>query len=98
MNAEFYESNRWRAARRSVLSACGYRCRNCIRYGKHTDATVVHHANPLEEYPELGFTFWNLVALCDKCHNMMHDRTTHRLTELGEQWRKRVSPHPLGKK
>ena len=78
--------------RERVLRENRHRCQNCSRYGRLRDATTVHHVNPIEERPELRMTRWNLVALCDECHNKMHDRTTHKLTELGERWRFRVTP------
>lgn len=91
---EFYTSGPWKALRASVLRSSKYRCQNCARYGRARDATTVHHANPIEERPDLRTARWNLVALCDECHNAMHDRTTHKLTALGERWRARVSPPP----
>nr|DAL51012.1 MAG TPA_asm: NinG recombination protein [Caudoviricetes sp.] len=93
---KFYTSSGWERMRRSILRAERYRCQNCARYGKMTPATVVHHANPVEERPDLRMTRWNMVALCGECHNAMHDRETHKLTVLGERWRARVSPPPSG--
>ena len=91
-NSRFYALRQWKEMRERVLRENRYRCQNCSRYGRMRDATTVHHANPIEERPELRLTRWNLVALCDECHNKMHDRTTHKLTELGERWRLRVTP------
>lgn len=96
-NHDFYASKQWKETRKLVLSANRYKCQNCSRYGRAKDATTVHHANPIEHNPELRLIRWNLIALCDECHNAMHDRTTHELTRLGEQWRDRVSPPPFGK-
>ena len=92
---EFYTSGQWDTLRASVLRSSKYRCQNCARYGRARDATTVHHANPIEERPDLRTARWNLIALCDECHNAMHDRTTHKLTALGERWRARVSPPSL---
>ena len=35
---------------------------------------------------------WNLISLSKRSHEAMHDRVTHKLTPLGESWRRRVSP------
>ena len=35
---------------------------------------------------------WNLIALSQASHNAMHDRTTGKLTEFGEQLRRRTIP------
>mgnify|MGYP002312473412 FL=1 len=91
---KFYSTKAWGAMRMRVIRESKYKCQNCARYGKTQDATTVHHANPIEERPDLRLKRWNLIALCDECHNKMHDRSTHKLTALGEQWRARVSPHP----
>ncbi len=94
-NSRVYKDKRWQAARRRALAASGYRCRNCARFGKNRDADTVHHANPVNEFPELRYVAWNLVPLCAECHNKMHNREDGRLTALGEQWRARVSPRLL---
>ena len=91
-----YKSRRWRQTREAVLVRDKYQCRECRRYGLAVNATVVHHAYPAEDYPELAWSMWNLVSLCGGCHNAMHDRETGALTELGRAWRRRVSPPPPG--
>ncbi|RJQ25533.1 MAG: hypothetical protein C4589_11075 [Peptococcaceae bacterium] len=63
-----------------------------MRYGKSTPATTVHHVYPLEQRPELSMVNWNLISLCCKCHDSMHDRSNNELTELGKAWLSRVSP------
>mgnify|MGYP000004614192 CR=1 FL=1 len=89
---KFYSTKAWEAMRMRVIRESRHKCQNCARYGKMQDATTVHHANPIEERPDLRLKRWNLIALCDECHNKMHDRSTHKLTALGERWRMRVSP------
>ena len=64
-----YKTKRWAATRQRVLTAARYQCRECSRYGLAVEASVVHHAYPVEDYPELAWTGWNLVALCPACHN-----------------------------
>jgi 5-methylcytosine-specific restriction protein A len=94
---KFYSTKAWEAMRMRVIRESRHKCQNCARYGKMQDATTVHHANPIEERPDLRLKRWNLIALCDECHNKMHDRSTHKLTALGERWRMRVSPPPNAK-
>lgn len=84
-----YKTKRWINKRERVLKLHEYRCQECKRYGKNTEANTVHHANPLREKPEWWLETWNLVSLCKACHGKMHDRITDELTELGEEWRQR---------
>ena len=88
-----YKSKQWKRKRQTVLRRDEYRCRECRRYGKTTDGTTVHHVNQLKDRPELCLTTANLISLCNKCHEMMHDRLTDTLTDLGKQWVERVSPY-----
>lgn len=69
---DFYKTGRWKRLRASVLRRDGYLCQNCKRYGKHTEATTVHHIKHADEYPELIFDPKNLVSLCAGCHNLAH--------------------------
>lgn len=88
---EFYKSKAWDSVRNSVLRRDGYICQRCRRYGRMRGAAHVHHINPLEHYPELALERWNLTALCQRCHNAMHDRDTHELTAEGEKLRRRTN-------
>lgn len=58
-------------------------CRRCARYGKNTDAATVHHIYPAGEYPKYAYESENLIALCEECHNAMHNRKTAALTKIG---------------
>lgn len=51
----------------------------------------MHHAFPREEFPEYQWEAWNLVALCAKVHDEMHDRVTGALTEKGRRLLKIVA-------
>lgn len=86
----FYKDKRWKRKRAKILRRDEYMCQQSKRYGKTEPATTVHHIYPLEFYPELALMDWNLISLCDKQHNAMHDRVTHEITELGKQWQERV--------
>lgn len=91
-----YKSKRWVAARRAALRRDRHQCRECSRYGLAVNASVVHHAWPAEDWPELAWMPWNLVSLCPACHNAMHDRDTGALTARGMALRRRVTPAPKG--
>lgn len=99
----FYKTDQWDRKRNIVLRRDEYKCRECNRYGKSTPATVVHHINPIETSPELRLKTWNLISLCNKCHEAMHDRTSGELTEKGIRWIERIErlrkapPHPVRK-
>ena len=87
-----YKSKRWLRLRAAVLREAGYRCQYARRYGKRVQASTVHHIWPADDFPEFAFERWNLIALSTEAHNRMHDRATGRLTETGEQLRRRTTP------
>ena len=89
-----YKSPRWLRARERALRRCGYECQESKRYGLKRPATVVHHVWPVEQWPEFAWCEWNHLPLTAEAHDQMHDRTTGKLTPLGESWRRRVSPPP----
>lgn len=88
---DLYNTSKWQHIREGVLRRANYYCKNCLRYGIPHQASTVHHILPREYFPELETTGWNLIALCDKCHNKMHDRDSHELTDLGMQWAERIA-------
>lgn len=85
-----YNDKRWERKRKAILSRDNYSCKWCKRYGKNVDASHVHHIFQVEFYPEYSYCNWNLISLCKQCHNMMHDRDTHELTETGRLLQRRV--------
>jgi len=88
----FYKTTRWKSKRIKVLKRDEHLCRECKRYGKRTEATTVHHMHPLLERPDIRLESWNLLSLCGKCHEKMHDRNSDILTQLGESWREKAIP------
>lgn len=82
---EFYKTKKWGNLRSAILRRDGYMCQECKRYGKITEGKHIHHIFPLETYPEYATAPWNLITLCQKCHNKMHDRDTHELSAEGEK-------------
>ena len=87
-----YNSARWLRLRERVLREAGYRCQYMKRYGKRVEARMVHHIWPAEDFPEYAWSRWNLIALSQEAHNMMHDRTTGKLTRIGDDLRRRTVP------
>lgn len=79
----FYKSTRWEHLREKVMRRDGYRCRECIRFGKFKQGEMVHHAVPREDFPELQWEPWNLVTLCNQCHDRMHLRVSNELSKAG---------------
>lgn len=69
----FYNSPRWRRKQKAILRRDHYQCQLCKRYGRISEATIVHHKLELAEYPELAMDDDNLVSVCRKCHNKLHD-------------------------
>lgn len=90
MATGIYADKRWTTLRARILRRDGYLCQQCLRYGKHRAATTVHHCFPAGRYPDYAWAAWNLVSLCSRCHDAMHDRNSEQLTPLGEQWRQRA--------
>lgn len=96
-----YNSPRWRRLRASVLRDVIRRdgapiCQYLKRYGRRVEATHVHHIWPAEDFPEYAWESWNLIALSTEAHNMMHDRSTGKLTAVGERLRRRTIPPSSG--
>lgn len=94
MDSSFLHHEHWKHKRDMILRRDSYTCQLCKRYGKTTAANHVHHIFPWEFYPQYTYENWNLISLCQQCHNRMHDRDTHEITEEGkklqrkaEQWR-----------
>lgn len=86
-----YDTKRWETFRKSILRRDKYQCQECRRYGRLREAQHVHHVNPVEHYPEMAYTPWNCISLCQQCHNAMHDRDTHELSVTGEKLRERIT-------
>ena len=83
-----HKLKKWRVKREVILKRDDYKCRECGRRGNPTPATMVHHCMPDEMYPDYFWESWNLVSLCNACHERMHERDSRYLTKLGEYWRR----------
>ena len=61
-----------------------YECQRCIEHGTYTRAEMVHHVNEVRKVPRLALSRTytdekgneqrNLIALCNNCHEIIHDR------------------------
>jgi len=81
---KFYQSKEWKELRTEVLEENFYECQRCLEEGKYTRATCVHHVNEVKERPDLALSKYytdhkgekhkQLLPLCNKCHNLIHDK------------------------
>lgn len=70
--SDMYHRAKHKAWREKVLKRAGYLCEECARYGRRTPATVAHHIQHADEFPELRYVLSNGRALCAACHNKYH--------------------------
>lgn len=80
---QFYKTNKWAALRNTALIRDKYMCQCCKANNRMTNATCVHHIFPIERYPQYAYETWNLMSLCDKCHDEMHNHYTGELSKKG---------------
>lgn len=92
MMAFDHNSKKWRRRSKEILRRDKYICQYYKRYGKNVEAEIVHHIFPADEYPQYALCGWNLVSLSKQAHNMMHDRTSGRLSPLGLALQHRTEP------
>lgn len=81
---KFYKSQGWRLLREEVLREHYYECQECMKQGKYTRATMVHHVQEVRKRPDLamsktyvdgkGNVHKQLVPLCIACHEKEHDK------------------------
>lgn len=45
-------------------------CIDCERVGKVKGAEHIHHVAKLADRPDLKYEWSNLMALCERCHNI----------------------------
>lgn len=96
----FYKSNEWLELRQEVLDDFHNECSECLKKGTYTRADCVHHVNEVKHRPDLALSKYyidkqgkkqrNLLPLCNKCHNIVHDKLgeyqkQNRFTNI-ERW------------
>ena len=80
----FYYTDEWKELRQEVLDYFHHECQECLRKGIYTRADCVHHVNEVRNRPDLalsrcyvddkGLRQYNLVPLCNQCHNIVHEK------------------------
>ena len=70
----FYGSKDWETMRKIILIRDNYLCVHCFKKGIYTKAETVHHKVEIEQAWELRLDKENLISLCNKCHNKVHNR------------------------
>lgn len=82
----FYKSRRWSKLRQQVLERDNFECQMCKSKGRLTLDSIkqtgikkkptlnVHHVMELEYYPGYAMDKNNLITVCIRCHNAIHDR------------------------
>lgn len=81
---KFYLSEDWREVKQEVLEHFHFECQECLKKGEYTKADCVHHHNEVRKRPDLalsryyvddkGQQQYNLIPLCNKCHNIIHEK------------------------
>lgn len=71
---KFYKSKAWLTLRKKALKRDNYECQMCKKKGKYHKAENVHHIKEVKQHPEQALHLDNLLSLCIKCHNEIHDR------------------------
>jgi hypothetical protein len=61
----YLQSESWKQKRLKVLKRANFVCEGCL----HRKATQVHHLTYTHCFDEF---LWELVAVCDECHNKIH--------------------------
>jgi len=66
---------RWEKWRAWYLAQPGNQlCVACSEEGKTTPARDLHHRLPLQHFPSYKKAEWNILPLCQRCHNKQVDR------------------------
>ena len=68
MDKHIYHTGAWNRLRIQALNRDHWLCQFCLREGRLTYASEVHHLVPVEADPSLALELSNLVSLCRTCH------------------------------
>ena len=68
---------RWAKARKRFLSEHWY-CEECLKQGKYTPATTVHHKIEHKGDYKLFWDESNWEAICASCHSRIHSRNMNK--------------------
>lgn len=79
----FYKSKKWEHVRAQALRRDDYMCQCCKANNQMIQAECVHHIFPRDTYSQYQFDLWNLMSLCNECHDEMHNHYTGGLSKKG---------------
>lgn len=100
----FYSLSLWKNTRIAIMERDHFECQRCsynktftlVQRDAHRqeDRAYIHHIAELKPFPWLALHYDNLVTLCHKCHEDVHDRTKRYQKEIqpftnfdaSEQW------------
>lgn len=100
----FYSLSLWKNTRIAIMERDHFECQRCsynkiftlVQQDAHRqeDRAYIHHIAELKPFPWLALHYDNLVTLCHKCHEDVHDRTKRYQKEIkpftnfdaSEQW------------
>ena len=88
--SDFYDTPKWRHKSARVLSFYNYVDQVKKRYGKLEQADLVHHALPLEDFPEYAFNDHNLIPVSRMTHRGLHNEDGS-LTAAGAEVARRAA-------
>lgn len=71
---KFYRSTEWRKLRKVAVARDNHECCKCKERGYVGPADCVHHILEVKLYPDKALDLNNLQTLCNKCHNITHDK------------------------
>lgn len=72
---KFYSCGKWKKLRLKALKRDNFECRMCKDEGKvTTDNLLVHHVKEVRDRPDLALVLDNLMSVCFKHHEEIHDR------------------------
>lgn len=72
-NDQFYNSKRWRKHAAAIMSRHNYIDQVQRRYGRIIQAEMIHHALPLDDFPEYAFSDFNLIPVSRATHRSLHN-------------------------
>lgn len=66
---KFRSSGAWKKKRKAILKRDGDKCLIC----GSNDGLQVHHINSLDTHPIMKLEDRNLISVCRKCHEAIHN-------------------------
>lgn len=77
------QKKRWTEKRKAILKRDKYIDQVLLRGGEKVEADVVHHIFPKEQYPQYTWKDWNLISISRDTHELLHNRVTGGLSDIG---------------